>query len=116
MSEPVLDTTGLAAPPGCFGLSSATLASLRDVFAAHPGVRRVLIYGSRAKGCARAGSDIDLALEAPGLPFAEFLRIEQELDDLNLPYELDLALLEQIESAGLRDDIDRVGQLLWPAA
>lgn len=116
MVEPVLDAAGVAAVCGRFGLCGATLASLRAVFEAHPGVRRVVVYGSRAKGCARPGSDIDLAIDAPGLPFTEFLRIEQELDDLNLPYELDLALLEQIESADLRDHIDRVGQLLWPAA
>ena len=112
MAETVVDVTCVAA---AFGLSPATLTSLRTVFEAHASVRRVIVYGSRAKGCARPGSDIDLALDAPGLPFAEFLHIEQELDDLDLPYELDLALLDQIESADLRDHIDRVGQLLWPA-
>jgi predicted nucleotidyltransferase len=98
-----------------FGLPAATLAKLRRAFDAHPLLRRVIVYGSRAKGCARPGSDIDLALDAPGLPFAEFLRIEQELDDLSLPYEIDLALLGQIESADLLEHIGRVGRPLWSA-
>jgi predicted nucleotidyltransferase len=96
-----------------FGLSAGTLAKLRAVLARHAPVQRALIYGSRAKGNFRPGSDIDLTLDAPGLDFAEFLRIEQEIDDLLLPYRVDLSRLDDIEAGPLRDHIDRVGLSFW---
>jgi predicted nucleotidyltransferase len=111
-------TTAAAPPPAAcsaarFGLSDATLGRLRAVLSAHAPVVRALVFGSRAKGNFRPGSDIDLALDAPDLPFAELLVIEREIDDLLLPYEVDLAVLHQIESPELLDHITRVGQPLW---
>ncbi len=96
-----------------FGLSQAALSGLRSVLAQHPEVRRAVVFGSRAKGNFRPGSDIDLALDAPGLPFEALLRIEQQIDDLLLPYETDLVLMTQIESQPLLDHIARVGMTLW---
>ncbi|MNY51200.1 hypothetical protein D3C86_1867680 [compost metagenome] len=44
------------------------------------------------------------------------LKIENELDDLLLPYQVDLSLLAQIDHADLRDHIARVGQVLYQRA
>lgn len=98
---------------GEFGLSGRTLERLRAVLSRYPQVRRALIYGSRALGTHRIGSDIDLALDAPTLSFTDFLRLEQEIDDLLLPYQMDLSRLADIEDGPLRDHIDRAGRLLW---
>ena len=110
---PVPDNTTPACDAFEFGLPPIAVEGLRGVMLKHPRVRRAVIYGSRAKGNYRPGSDIDLALDAPDLPFAELLQIEQEIDDLLLPYETDLALLAQIESPPLREHIARVGKTLW---
>ena len=77
-------------------------------------MRRVILYGSRAKGCARNNSDIDLTLDAPEMPFRELLAIEGRLDDLLLPWKIDLSLLHQIDNPALRDHIERVGVDLSP--
>ena len=95
-----------------FGLSSRTLGQLRGVLDKHAGIQRAIIYGSRAKGNFRPGSDIDLTLDAPGLMFSELLRINGELDDLMLPYTIDLSLLKQIDNPSLLSHIERVGKLL----
>ena len=58
-----------------FGLSARTLDQLRGVLSRHTGIQRAIVYGSRAKGDFRPGSDIDLTLDAPGLMFDELLRI-----------------------------------------
>ena len=105
----------LAGADASFGLSPTATALLRDVLAAHPGIQRAIIYGSRAQGNFRPGSDIDLALDAPDLAFDEFLRIEQALDDLMLPYRIDLSLLTHIDNPALREHIARVGRPLWQA-
>lgn len=95
-----------------FGLSARTLDQLRGVLSRHTGIQRAIVYGSRAKGDFRPGSDIDLTLDAPGLMFDELLRINGELDDLMLPYTIDLSLLKQIDNPSLLSHIERVGKLL----
>lgn len=45
-----------------FGLPDDTLIKFKQVFEKHPEVKSVLIYGSRAIGNYREGSDIDLSL------------------------------------------------------
>jgi uncharacterized protein len=95
-----------------FGLSPRTLGLLRGVLGKHTGIQRAIVYGSRAKGDFRPGSDIDLTLDAPGLMFDELLRINGELDDLMLPYTIDLSLLKQIDNPSLLRHIQRVGKLL----
>ena len=72
-----------------FGLLSTTLEKLNSVFAQYAAIDSVLIYGSRAKGNYRAGSDIDLTIEGSEISFAEFMQI----DDLMLPYTVDLSQL-----------------------
>lgn len=94
------------------GLSPHTLALLNSVLARHSGIQRAIVYGSRAKGNFRPGSDIDLTLDAPELTLAELLRISSELDDLMLPYTIDLSLLQQINNPSLLEHIAHVGQPL----
>ncbi|MBX9636916.1 MAG: nucleotidyltransferase domain-containing protein [Nitrosomonas sp.] len=74
-----------------FGLSPVTLEKLNTVFAQHGAIDSVLIYGSRAKGNFRAGSDIDLTIKGDEIPFTEFMQIEDQIDDLMLPYTVDLS-------------------------
>jgi uncharacterized protein len=101
----------MAATPD-FGLPPRTLSLLRSVLDKHAGIQRAIVYGSRAKGNFRPGSDIDLTLDAPGMMFSELLRIDGELDDLMLPYTIDLSLLGQIDSPSLLKHIERVGKPL----
>ncbi|WP_137896860.1 nucleotidyltransferase domain-containing protein, partial [Ramlibacter sp. 2FC] len=79
------------------------------VFARHPAIESVVLYGSRAKGNYRPGSDIDLAIKGRPMPFAELLKIEDEVDDLLLPYTVDLLLYNELSNADLIAHIDRVG-------
>ena len=95
---------------GLFGLPPAAVEKIRGVLAAHPRVERAVIYGSRAKGNQKPGSDIDLALIGDGLDYRELLGIQDELDELLLPYMIDLSLLDRIRHAGLREHIQRVGR------
>lgn len=97
-----------------FGLQASTLAQIRDVFKQHPAVREVLIYGSRAKGTFRPGSDIDLTLIGDNLDLKLLNKIANELDDLLLPYTFDLSLYHHIEHQDLQDQIKRAGKKFFP--
>ena len=96
-----------------FGLSARTLDKICGVLARHPQVERAVIYGSRAKGNYKNGSDIDLTLFGGELRFDELLKIMTELDDLLLPYTMDLSIFRMIDHEGLRGHIERVGQELY---
>ena len=99
-----------------FGLSPRVRGLICGVLDKHPGIDQAIVYGSRAMGNYRTGSDIDLTLDAPCLTFSELLRIDSELDDLMLPYSFDLSLLTQIENPELLGHISRVGKPLWSKA
>ncbi|MDO9052953.1 MAG: nucleotidyltransferase domain-containing protein [Gallionella sp.] len=99
-----------------FGLSAATLDKLRSVFARHNVIHAVLIYGSRAKGNYRAGSDIDLTIKGDEIQFAELMQIEDQIDDLMLPYTVDLSQYRQIANRELIAHIDRVGVEIYSKA
>ncbi|MDD5297348.1 MAG: nucleotidyltransferase domain-containing protein [Rhodocyclaceae bacterium] len=95
-----------------WGLKPAVVEQMGKVFRGHPGILRVILYGSRAKGTFQPGSDIDLTVEGD-LSLAELLHLEGELDDLLLPYQIDLSLLRQIDDRAVLDHIGRVGQVFF---
>ena len=95
------------------GLSEKTIKQIRLVFSRHPQVEQVVIYGSRAKGTYHHGSDIDLTI-AKALPsFTNITGIETELDDLMLPYSIDLSLFRDIKNTDLIEHIQRVGIVFY---
>jgi len=96
-----------------FGLPQATLDKLAGVFRRHGAIESVVIYGSRAKGNYRPGSDIDLTIKGDALEFAELMQIEDQIDDLMLPYSVDLSQYRQLADAELIAHIDRVGQVIY---
>jgi uncharacterized protein len=100
-------------------LPAADSEQLLQTISALPQVQRIVLYGSRALGRQRSGSDVDLCLIAPGLSLGELLELGGRLDDLLLPWRIDLQLDHLITHAGLRQHIQRAGQVVWersPAA
>ena len=98
-----------------FGLPVASVQALRSVLASHARVSRADIYGSRATGRFRPGSDIDISLRGDALTVADLMVIDREMDHLDLPYKLDLSIYSLIEAPALRDHIDQVGCVLYQA-
>lgn len=95
------------------GLSADTVRRISEVFARNADIERVVLYGSRAMGNYTVGSDIDFVVDAPNMPFRALLQLQVELDDLLLPYTLDVSLLHHIENPDLLDHIKRVGRLFF---
>ncbi|WP_428563493.1 MAG: nucleotidyltransferase domain-containing protein [Solidesulfovibrio sp. DCME] len=96
-----------------FGLSEQTIAKINAVFARHPAVEKAVLYGSRAKGTHKPGSDIDLTLYGNAITQRETDRILDELEDLDLPYTIDLSVFERLRHAPLRGHIERVGRVFY---
>ena len=96
-----------------FGLPESTFNKIIRTFRSFPEVKRVVIYGSRAKGNFRPGSDIDLTIQESTIDFNLLNRIHQELEALHTPYSFDLSVFEEIKSPELVDHIQRVGKLFY---
>ena len=95
------------------GLSKKTVASICQVFNNHPNIEQVILYGSRAKGTYKRASDIDLTLQAKTAAYTELMQIESELDDLLLPYQIDLSWYQQIDNPELIEHIKRCGLIFY---
>lgn len=96
-----------------FGLSANTILKLLQLFSKYETIEKVIIYGSRAKGNFREGSDIDLSVEGEDFDASYLLKIKNEIDDLLLPYKVDLSSYANINNDDLKDHIRRVGKLLY---
>src|SRR6056297_3201847 len=91
------------------GLKEAQINRILAVLRRNPKIREILLFGSRAKGNYQKGSDIDIAVSADGLSLGELLQLKSALDDLMLPYNIDIVVYEDIQNWNLREHIDRVG-------
>lgn len=92
---------------------SSVAAEIRLILARHPQVHRAVLFGSRAKGNFREGSDIDLALEGEELQNADVVTMLGELDDAPIPQKVDLLLKKAICHEPLLDHIQRVGVVFY---
>lgn len=96
-----------------FGLKSSVIAQMNEVFTHFPEVGQVILYGSRARGNFKPGSDIDLCLVGEGLSVPTLLKIDTALDDLLLPYKIDLSIRDHIDNTELLSHINRVGTAFY---
>ena len=99
-----------------YGLSESTLTKIQSVFASFSQVEKAILYGSRAKGNYKPASDIDLTLYGASLTTSLCGDIAESLDDLLLPYTIDLSVFEELEHAKLREHIERVGVVFYERA
>ena len=108
MSLTPVDLVALGIP----GIPELAQHRLLGLLVAQPNLQAVWLFGSRAMGRAQPGSDIDLCLEGPGLSHVDRLRLMAAVDDLLLPWQVDLVLRHELP-ADLEAHLQRVGRCLW---
>jgi predicted nucleotidyltransferase len=99
-----------------FGLSDSVISEIQEVFRRHPNIKKVVIFGSRAKGNYRDGSDIALAAFGNNLDYNQLLSILIEIDDLGILYHVDLLDYQKHANTPIGEHIDRVGQIFYLSA
>ncbi len=95
------------------GLSASTVATIQAILAQVPAVEHAVLYGSRAKGTHKPGSDIDLTLFGKNITADTILRLAGAFDESSLPYTFDLSHFDSLKNTDLRDHIQRVGLELY---
>lgn len=98
-----------------YGLPDDVLKKIIDTISQNPKIKKIVLYGSRAKGNYKRGSDIDVALIGNDLNVEDLNKIDLdlELDELYLPYSFDLSIFEKIENKDLLDHINRIGAIIY---
>lgn len=96
-----------------FGLPYQTLAEIRHILSDFPALEKAILYGSRATGKYRPGSDIDLTLIGAQLDLDILGKIRTRLEESSIPYQVDLSLWDALEHPALREHIERVGVLFY---
>ncbi len=96
-----------------FGLPLETTNKINGVFSNYPEVTQAIIYGSRAMGTYRNGSDIDITLKGINLSSELQSKIYWDIDALNTPYLFDISIFDTLKNSELVEHINRVGQLFY---
>jgi predicted nucleotidyltransferase len=92
------------------GLTKEDTLKIQVIFDSHKNIKKVILYGLRAVSTYKPASDIDLTLIGKQINLTQVNEIENQLDDLYLPYKTDSSIFDQIENPDFLNHIKRVGQ------
>lgn len=99
-----------------FGLTTIEFESILKVLRQTPAIEKAMLFGSRAKGNFRPGSDIDIAVYGKNLLFDDLLSLKVKLDELDILQKIDLVKFESIENPDFIDHINRAGIIIYKNA
>jgi predicted nucleotidyltransferase len=93
-----------------FGITEKSFELLQKIFVRYPQIEEVIIFGSRAKGNYKKGSDIDLAIKGEQCSSGLALKLQSQIsEELPIPYMVDVVDYNTLQHHELREHIDRVG-------
>ena len=92
-----------------YGLTDIELQKLTMALSSVSGVKKAILYGSRSKGNYKPFSDIDITLVGDSLSRRDLNVVSRALDDLLLPYQIDLSLYDTLKNEDLIEHINHYG-------
>ena len=97
-----------------FGLDQADLSYIISVIEEFPEIRQAIIFGSRAKGNYRVGSDVDIAIVWEAISFSTVARLHSRLEEEGpLPYYFDIVDYTHSTHQQLKEHIEGVGKTIF---
>ena len=97
-----------------YGLLDRDLTHILDAVKSFPEISELVLFGSRAKGTQRNGSDVDLAIKGEAVTYDTAVRLAYILNEEKpLPYFFDVVHYEAIAEPRLVEHIDRVGVVIY---
>ena len=91
------------------GLNSNQIADINKIFVKYEEIDKVILYGSRAMGTYNERSDIDLVVLGSNIDRNLIINMKFELEELNIPYFVDLQDYKTINNKNLIEHINRAG-------
>lgn len=97
-----------------FGLSESDLEYIVDTIKKFNEIKKATIFGSRAKGNFKPGSDIDIAIFGDDITFNTLSSLHSMLEEQSpLPYLFDIIDYTHLKHNDLKEHIDRVGSTIF---
>ncbi len=97
-----------------FGLKDSSYQHIITAISSFKDIETAIIFGSRAKGNYKTGSDIDLAIKGKNINYDTVIRLSTILNqELPIPYFVDVVHYEILTNKELVDHIDRVGKIFY---
>ena len=95
------------------GLTQKELDEITKVIQKFPSIKEAVLFGSRAIGTFKPGSDVDIALKG-NVPLQDVARIKAILEDEGpLPYKFDIVDYQTIETPAFKEHIDKHGKSIY---
>jgi predicted nucleotidyltransferase len=95
------------------GLSDRDSATIIEIFKKYSDVALVTIFGSRAKGNYKKGSDIDLAIMNANVTPETITKLKGDFEESSLPYSVDLVNYANLNHIEMKEHIKRVGIVFY---
>lgn len=96
-----------------YGLTDENISEMREIFASIPAIEEVILYGSRARGDNRRGSDIDITLRGKALTFTDIAWLDDKLYYSYIPYFFDTSIFRDLKNEALISNIIRDGKVIY---
>ncbi len=97
-----------------FGLLDRDLDDIISTISEYKEVGSAVIFGSRAKGNYKKGSDIDLALKGSELTLNIIKNISVQLNEYRpIPYFVDVIDYTHLKKEELKKHVDHFGELIY---
>lgn len=96
------------------GLKDSEILEMRNIFKQFKAVKKVILFGSRAKGNFKSGSDVDICLIGDNIDFDTLIRVNSILNEETfMPYNFDVVNYNDIKNLNLKKHIDMVGKCIY---
>ena len=93
-----------------FGLRTEDIREISHYLKEFPEIEKCIIFGSRAKGSYKSGSDVDIALKGEKVTDEVSDRLNLLLNETSsMPYYFDVLNYNSISNEKLKEHIDRIG-------
>lgn len=97
-----------------FGLKDSDLEYIIENIKKISEIKKAVIFGSRAKGNYKLGSDIDIAIYGEEITFDIISKVHSQLEDESpMPYLFDIVDFTHLNHKELREHIEKVGKVIY---
>lgn len=97
-----------------FGLRDSDLEYIINVIEKFPEIKKASIFGSRAKGNYKPGSDIDIAIYGEKITFDILAKLHTALEEeSSMPYLFDIVDFTHLNHKEIKEHIERVGKVIY---
>jgi predicted nucleotidyltransferase len=96
------------------GLNGTDIKAIQGLLQSEKAVEQAIVFGSRAKGNYRNGSDVDIALKGENLDYRTVTHLSYLLnEETAMPYRFDLLNYQTLNNEALKEHINRVGKEIY---